>query len=120
MVEPGANLTKNLLDWIIFFNQAELLDAYYADIKLEFQSLCEIPPLNEKKIFFSSTYIQHRCFDSNGNLIYVGEVKNNMRNGFGTEYYPYTNKVKFEGKFKENKPNGNFCKFYNSDGYLLF
>lgn len=31
-----------------------------------------------------------------------------------------TGVIKFEGKFRNDRPNGNFCKFYNSDGFLVF
>jgi hypothetical protein len=90
MVEPGSNLTKNLFNWIVFFNQTELLNAYHADITLQMKPLSQIPALLQSQTFHSSNYFHFRAYDQAGHLNYVGEVVGGKRNGFGTEYYRKT------------------------------
>ena len=120
MGEPGSNLTKNLFSWIIFFDEEELLHAYYANIKPQFSAIESFCQLTKSKIFYISQYTQYRCWNQKGNLIYNGEIKDEKRNGYGVEYYENTQKVKFDGKFKDDKPNGNFCKYYDENGYMIF
>ena len=47
------------------------------------------------------------------NFIYIGEWKNNMREGKGTYYNPFT-KDKYEGEFKNGKAYGTGTLYYNN------
>ena len=47
------------------------------------------------------------------NFIYIGEWKNNMREGKGIYYNPFT-KEKYEGEFKNGKADGKGTLYYNN------
>jgi antitoxin component YwqK of YwqJK toxin-antitoxin module len=119
MVEEIGDITRDLLHWIMHFDLDSLLSLFYVNIKEAFDDLL-FEPLVKDRIYYCPNYLGYRCYDLNGDLIYKGQVKNNMRHGFGTEYYKSTDKVKFDGKFALNLPNGNFCKYFDENGFEIY
>lgn len=119
MVEEIGDITKNLLNWIMNFDLDSLMNLFYINIKDAFDCL-NFEPLLKEKIYWCPNYLAHRCYDKDDNLVYKGQVKDNMRHGFGTEYYRSTDKVKFDGKFMDNLPNGNFCKYFDENGFEIY
>jgi len=48
---------------------------------------------------------------------YVGEFKNDVRNGYGTYYYP--DGTRYEGDWENNDRNG-FGKYFSANGSLEY
>lgn len=119
MVEEISDITKDQLNWIMFFDKDKLLSQFYVDIKEPFNNLI-FEKIDPNHTFYCPNYLGHRCNNKFGNLIYKGQIKDNKRHGFGTEYYQGTDKVKFDGKFFDDKPNGNFCKYFDENGFEIY
>ena len=49
---------------------------------------------------------------------YIGQFKNNLRNGKGTEYYS-NGKIKYEGDFVNDEYEGNGKYIYENDKYRI-
>jgi hypothetical protein len=44
--------------------------------------------------------------ESTGDITYVGELKNELKDGFGTEYDPFTDQPIYEGRWRANYKHG--------------
>ncbi len=58
-----------------------------------------------------------KIYDINNNLIYEGEIKNNLYHGNGKTYYKNGN-INFDGVFFEGKSTGNGIKYYENGSIL--
>lgn len=57
-------------------------------------------------------------YNTDGTLIYAGEVKDGSYEGEGVLYYPNTNKIRYEGEFYDDTFYGNGT-LYDEDGNII-
>ena len=95
----------------------------YTNDKINMEKHLKICGLSKYKCLFCNENIfiynleKHNCKfgiikEKNGDL-YIGEKRNNLKEGYGTLYY--SNGTKYEGEFKNNKKEG-YGIFYNRTG----
>lgn len=124
------------------------LKKYHIDIR-DFLPDLGFPPLNSSYILDhndcshnithnsmnnNTNQIIKRCLSTdNKNVQYIGQVRNNNRNGYGTEFYTNTtlnkrantncnfnNAIKVKAFFFEDKIDGEPVHIYNESGDLVF
>ena len=70
-----------------------------------------------KKYIIYSSKTKGKEYDWNGDLLYEGEFLKGERHGKGKEYFPYDNRIKFDGEYKHGKKWTG--KGYNLDAVLV-
>lgn len=98
------------------------LTKYHIDIRDYLPNL-EFSSLTSKYIEESENTGLKRCLSKDKEVLYIGQVRNGMRNGFGSEFYPKAqggSTLKVKGFFFDDKIDGEPVHIYSSKGDLTF
>jgi hypothetical protein len=98
------------------------LKRYHIDARDFFPDLT-FQPLMSDQIEVSDDSSLKRCLNTDREVLYVGQVRNGKRNGFGSEFYPKArcgNGIKVKAFFFEDQIDGEPVHIYNSKAELVF